>query len=63
MSIIKNIKENVNVKFVVLFTLLGSIVSLVPGYEVIDDEFYKNSALNLGGNLIGYAMVLICVVR
>ena len=64
LSIFKHIKEDVNAKlYVGLFTFLGSVVSLVLGNHVIDNEFYKNLALSLGGNLSGYAMMLIYVVR
>ena len=64
LSICRNIKEDVNAKFVIgAFTYLGSAVSLCIGYAGNNNEFWKNTFLSIGGNLIGYGTVLVFVVR
>ena len=63
-SICKKAKEDVSDKFWVgMFTLVAAVVFILPGYLYIENEFYKIVAISFGGNLIGYAEVLIIVVR
>jgi len=63
-SVCKKVMNDVSDKFWVgMFTLVAAVVFLLLGFLYIENEFYKNVAITFGGNLIGYALVLIIVVK